>query len=164
MSINTHLGKDQSHCDGLEVLGYVLMCFLCDSLCGQRLKARTLKERYQNIRNTKRATPIESLPERFLDQKIRDTKRATPIESLPERFPDMATYLCYGRRLDFFGKLNSDSLHKFFTTSDRSRFMFGYQYDQAGKPRPMPVARSTPTCPRSLRLRTKPCYTAKTRH
>ncbi|KAJ8789178.1 hypothetical protein J1605_004919 [Eschrichtius robustus] len=185
MSINTHLGKDQSRCDDLEVLGYVLPCFLCDSLCGQRLKARTLKERYQNIRDTKRATPIdslperfpdqkirdtkratpiESLPERFPDQKIRDTKRATPIESLPERFPDMATYLCYGRRLDFFGKLNSDSLHKFFTTSDRSRFVFGYQYDQAGKSRPTPVARSTPTCPRSLRLRTKPCYTAKTRH
>lgn len=76
----------------------------------------------------------------------------------------MATYLCYGRRLDFFEKLNSDYLHKFFTTSDRSRFVFGYQSDWAGKPRPTPMARSTPTCPRSLRLGTKPCYTSKTRH
>ncbi|RLV97851.1 hypothetical protein DV515_00011386 [Chloebia gouldiae] len=90
MSINTHLGKD------------------------------TLKERYQ---------------------KIGDTKRATPIEVLCENFPEeMATYLRYVRRLDFFEKPDYYYLRKLFTDLlDRQGYRFDYEYDWIGKQLPTPV-------------------------
>uniref|UniRef100_A0A8C9UXW4 non-specific serine/threonine protein kinase n=2 Tax=Scleropages formosus TaxID=113540 RepID=A0A8C9UXW4_SCLFO len=115
--------KNMSHVlrrDDLEALGHMFMYFLRGSLPWQGLKADTLKERYQ---------------------KIGDTKRATPIEVLCESFPEeMATYLRYVRRLDFFEKPDYDYLRKLFTDLfDRNGYIFDYEYDWVGKPLPTPI-------------------------
>lgn len=48
---------------------------------------------------------------------------------------EMATYLRYVRRLDFFEKPDYDYLRKLFTDLfDRSGYVFDYEYDWAGKP------------------------------
>uniref|UniRef100_A0ABI7XY64 non-specific serine/threonine protein kinase n=2 Tax=Carnivora TaxID=33554 RepID=A0ABI7XY64_FELCA len=138
MSINTHLGKEQSRRDDLEALGHMFMYFLRGSLPWQGLKADTLKERYQKIGDTKRATPIEVLCENF---------PGSPAQGWPSGgsrsshvISEMATYLRYVRRLDFFEKPDYDYLRKLFTDLfDRKGYMFDYEYDWIGKQLPTPV-------------------------
>uniref|UniRef100_A0A1Q3G2A8 non-specific serine/threonine protein kinase n=1 Tax=Culex tarsalis TaxID=7177 RepID=A0A1Q3G2A8_CULTA len=120
MSINTHMGKEQSRRDDLEALGHMFMYFLRGSLPWQGLKADTLKERYQKIGDTKRATPIDVL-----------------CEGHPEEF---AKYLRYVRRLDFFETPDYDHLRRLF----QDLFYFkGYvddgEFDWTGKTMSTPV-------------------------
>ena len=82
MSINSHLGIEQSRRDDLEALGHVFIYFLRHGkLPWSGLKTNTLKERYRKIGEVKQNTPIDELCEGF------------PIE-----FGD---YLLYCRNLEF---------------------------------------------------------------
>ncbi|XP_017790407.1 PREDICTED: casein kinase I [Habropoda laboriosa] len=120
MSINTHLGKEQSRRDDLEALGHMFMYFLRGSLPWQGLKADTLKERYQ---------------------KIGDTKRNTPIEVLCDGHPEeMATYFRYVRRLDFFETPDYEYLRNLFHDLYEKRgFVDDGEFDWTGKTMSTPV-------------------------
>ncbi|KAG1467659.1 hypothetical protein G6F56_004286 [Rhizopus delemar] len=81
MSINTHLGREQSRRDDLEALGHVFIYFLHGTLPWQGLKAPSNKEKYQKIGETKKAVGIQVL-----------------CDGYPEQF---AKYLRYVRQLEF---------------------------------------------------------------
>ncbi|XP_049304852.1 casein kinase I isoform X18 [Bactrocera dorsalis] len=120
MSINTHMGREQSRRDDLEALGHMFMYFLRGSLPWQGLKADTLKERYQKIGDTKRATPIEVL-----------------CDGHPEEF---ATYLRYVRRLDFFETPDYEFLRRLFQDLfDRKGYVDDGEFDWTGKTMSTPV-------------------------
>ena len=90
MSINTHLGREQSRRDDLEALGHVFFYFLRGSLPWQGLRAANNKEKYEKIGEKKQTTPIAEL-----------------CEGLPEEFGE---YLRYARSLGFEETPNYDYL------------------------------------------------------
>ncbi|CCM02094.1 uncharacterized protein FIBRA_04171 [Fibroporia radiculosa] len=94
MSINTHLGREQSRRDDLESLGHVFMYFLRGSLPWQGLKAATNKQKYEKIGEKKQTTPIKELCDGF-----------------PEEF---GIYLNYVRKLGFEETPDYDFLRELF--------------------------------------------------
>ncbi|KAG8889675.1 hypothetical protein FRB98_003238 [Tulasnella sp. 332] len=95
MSINTHLGREQSRRDDLEGLGHVFMYFLRGGLPWQGLKAATNKQKYE---------------------KIGEKKQTTVIRDLCDGYPDeFGIYLHYVRKLGFEENPDYDFLRDLFT-------------------------------------------------
>ncbi|KZV90619.1 kinase-like protein [Exidia glandulosa HHB12029] len=95
MSINTHLGREQSRRDDLESLGHVFLYFLRGSLPWQGLKAATNRQKYERIGEKKQTTPISEL-----------------CESFPEEF---AIYMNYVRKLGFEETPDYEFLRELFS-------------------------------------------------
>ena len=100
MSINTHLGREQSRRDDLEALGHVFMYFLKGGLPWQGLKAATNKQKYEKIGEKKQTTPIKDL-----------------CDSFPEEFNK---YLSYVRNLGFEDTPDYDYMRDLFTKALQS--------------------------------------------
>lgn len=100
MSINTHLGREQSRRDDLEALGHVFMYFLRGGLPWQGLKAATNKQKYEKIGEKKQTTAIKDLCEAF-----------------PEEFNK---YLSYVRNLGFEDAPDYDYMRDLFTKALQS--------------------------------------------
>ena len=100
MSINTHLGREQSRRDDLEALGHVFMYFLRGGLPWQGLKAATNKQKYE---------------------KIGEKKQTTVIKDLCAGFPEqIEQYLTYVRNLSFDATPDYDYLRDLFTQALKS--------------------------------------------
>ncbi|OJD26370.1 CK1/CK1/CK1-G protein kinase [Blastomyces percursus] len=98
MSINTHLGREQSRRDDLEALGHVFMYFLRGGLPWQGLKAATNKQKYEKIGEKKQTTAVKDL-----------------CDGYPASTEEFNKYLTYVRNLGFEDTPDYDYLRDLFT-------------------------------------------------
>ena len=94
MSINTHLGREQSRRDDLEALGHVFLYFSRGSLPWQGLRANTNREKYEKIGEEKQTVQIAEL-----------------THGLP---PQFSQYLAYTRGLGFEERPDYEMLKSLF--------------------------------------------------
>lgn len=121
VSINTHLGCEQSRRDDLESIGYILIYFVKGSLPWQNLPAKNKEEKYEKILDIKRKTTIEEL---CLD--------------LPTKFAD---YFSYVKSLGFKTNPNYDYLKGLFTEMMKEQgFAMDMHYDWSKMPEKALVA------------------------
>ncbi|KAJ7183186.1 kinase-like protein [Mycena filopes] len=130
MSINTHLGREQSRRDDLESLGHVFMYFLRGGLPWQGLRAATNKQKYEKIGEKKQTTPIVELCEGF-----------------PEEF---GIYMNYVRKLGFEETPDYDFLRELFTkvmksTGEQDDLVFDWMLLNGGKGWEASSSRTTPS-------------------
>jgi len=111
MSINTHLGREQSRRDDLESLGHVFMYFLRGGLPWQGLRAATNKQKYEKIGEKKQNTPISELCDGFPGNSDLIIALLTPNLVLEE----FAIYMNYVRKLGFEETPDYDFLRELFT-------------------------------------------------
>ena len=113
MSINTHLGREQSRRDDLESLGHVFMYFLRGGLPWQGLRAATNKQKYEKIGEKKQTTPIEELCEGFPGKSRPWSAPLAFTQSLSAE--EFAIYMNYVRKLGFEEAPDYDFLRELFT-------------------------------------------------
>jgi len=111
MSINTHLGREQSRRDDLESLGHVFMYFLRGGLPWQGLRAATNKQKYEKIGEKKQTTPISELCEGFPGW----CHRCTCCLKLTCSTEEFTIYMNYVRKLGFEETPDYDFLRELFT-------------------------------------------------
>eukprot|EP00826_Nyctotherus_ovalis_P063161 TRINITY_DN923_c0_g10_i1.p1 TRINITY_DN923_c0_g10~~TRINITY_DN923_c0_g10_i1.p1 ORF type:complete len:227 (+),score=79.71 TRINITY_DN923_c0_g10_i1:481-1161(+) len=115
VSINTHLGLEQSRRDDLEALGYVLVYVGAGSLPWQKVAAETKDQRREMVKELKLNTSL-----------------ATLCKGLPEEF---SKYISYCRQLQFAEDPDYNYLKKLFKTLLMKKGEFyDYKYDWIIKP------------------------------
>lgn len=115
MSINTHLGIEQSRRDDIESLAVLFVYFLRQGkLPWSGLKAATLKERYRKIGQVKQNTSVDEL-----------------CAQLPEEY---ANFLKYTRNLSFQEAPQYEAIKaSFVDLYKRMNFEEDNKYDWDGK-------------------------------
>ena len=103
MSINTHLGREQSRRDDLESVGHVIFYFARGGLPWQGLKATSHREKCDLIAYTKQTTPISSL---LVVSNGNGGERVIPN--------DFGRYLEYCRELEFDEEPNYEQCKSYF--------------------------------------------------
>jgi len=113
MSINTHLGREQSRRDDLEALGHVFMYFLRGGLPWQGLKAATNKQKYEKIGEKKQQVSISELCHGFPGTLVFFLCCFVSDFDTADEF---AKYLTYARHLKFEEQPDYDYLIKLFNS------------------------------------------------
>ncbi|EAX89950.1 protein kinase, putative [Trichomonas vaginalis G3] len=110
VSINTHLGIEQSRRDDLESLGYVLVYLLKGQLPWQGIQSENLKQKYEKIGEKKMTTSFDML-----------------CQDLPEEF---IKYFEIVRALDFAQEPPYSQLRQIFRECFlKHDFVYDYKYD-----------------------------------
>eukprot|EP00826_Nyctotherus_ovalis_P031255 TRINITY_DN2494_c0_g1_i8.p1 TRINITY_DN2494_c0_g1~~TRINITY_DN2494_c0_g1_i8.p1 ORF type:complete len:223 (+),score=94.21 TRINITY_DN2494_c0_g1_i8:661-1329(+) len=110
VSVNTHLGMEQSRRDDLESLGYVLVYMAASNLPWQGITAATKEEKHEKVKEMKLNTSLASL-----------------CKGLPE---EMGKYVEYCRQLQFTEDPDYGHLRKLVKTMlMRKGEFYNYKYD-----------------------------------